>query len=103
MWGLRFRSNLEFLVQIKFRLQGFDPNEGLGLLSNLGVRAAMRIWAIRANQFARAIRNSNPYLPDSRESLEFPIRDSHAIFARNSHIHSQIRLSFASGMSRFLF
>ena len=39
MWGLRFRSNLGFGVQIKFKIQGFDPIEGLGLISNLGVRA----------------------------------------------------------------
>ena len=31
------------------------------------------------------------------------ISDSHARFARNSHIHSQIRRPFASGMSCFLF
>ena len=38
MWGLRFRSNLGFGVQIKFKIQGFDSIEDLGLISKLGVR-----------------------------------------------------------------
>ena len=39
MWGLRFRANLGFGVQIQSKIQGFDPIEGLGLISNLSVTA----------------------------------------------------------------
>ena len=48
---------------------------------------------IRANRFARAIRNWNPICiarqADSPESLEFPIRTNHAPFARIVRIDSR--------------